>query len=381
MKIAFVVQRYGLEVNGGAELHCRLFAEKLAERGFDVDVLTTCAKDYLTWKNEYKEGVELINGVKVRRFKTDYERKLIPFHILSRKVLEKKHSLNQEIDWIIKQGPYTPDLIDYLTGNHEEYKKIIFFTYLYFPTVFGVHIAPKKTILIPTAHDEPAIYLNVYKSVFNTPNQIIYNTDTGKEFVQNQFNNFDIKSHVLGIGIEPPKKIKKPNINYPYIIYAGRIEEPKGCVQLINFFKKYKKENNNKVKLVFIGKSFIKIPRDKDIIHKGFVSEKEKWSLIKNAKILVLPSRYESFSMSTFEAWSLGVPTIVNEDCEVLKENTLKSNAGLYYSSYAEFNEALKLLLKNNKLRKELSKNGIEYVKKYYSWKKIITKLSSIIKS
>ena len=55
MKLAVVVQRYGAEINGGAELHARYIAEHLA-RHHDVEVLTTCARDYVTWANELPSG-------------------------------------------------------------------------------------------------------------------------------------------------------------------------------------------------------------------------------------------------------------------------------------------------------------------------------------
>ena len=49
-KIAIVVQRYGLEVNGGAELHARLLAEELNKSNL-VEVFTTCALDYDLWED------------------------------------------------------------------------------------------------------------------------------------------------------------------------------------------------------------------------------------------------------------------------------------------------------------------------------------------
>ena len=78
MKLAIVVQRYGADINGGAELHARYIAERLAAHA-DVRVLTTCARDYLTWRNDFPPGLVEVNGVRVERFAVSRERDLIEF--------------------------------------------------------------------------------------------------------------------------------------------------------------------------------------------------------------------------------------------------------------------------------------------------------------
>ena len=78
-RIAFVNQRYGLEVNGGSEYYTRLMAERLAKY-YEVDVLTTKAVDYTTWKDWYVRDVETINGVTVRRFSVAQERAVDVVH-------------------------------------------------------------------------------------------------------------------------------------------------------------------------------------------------------------------------------------------------------------------------------------------------------------
>ncbi len=67
VKLAFVIQRYGLEVAGGSELHCRWLAGRLARR-HQVEVVTTCALDYLEWKNHYPAGRAEVEGIPVTRF-------------------------------------------------------------------------------------------------------------------------------------------------------------------------------------------------------------------------------------------------------------------------------------------------------------------------
>jgi len=185
VKVAFIVQRYGTEILGGSEYHCRLIAERLAPR-HAVEVLTTCAADYITWANEYPEGTDRIRGVTVRRFANAQTRDLTAFNRYSEWIFTNQHTRSDEMEWLRQQGPWCPALIEYLERHHQQYDILIFFTYLYAPTVLGIRVAPEKTILVPTAHDEPAIRLEIYKELFSTPAAIAYNTDVERRFLERQ---------------------------------------------------------------------------------------------------------------------------------------------------------------------------------------------------
>ncbi len=182
MKIAFIVQRYGTDILGGSEYHCRLVAERVAER-HQVDVLTTCAREYTTWKNEYPEGTDRVRGVTVRRFATSRTRDLAEFNRFSDWIFTNRHSHQDEMRWLEEQGPWSPGLIDYLEKHHANYDILVFFTYLYAPTVLGIRVAPSKSLLVPTAHDEPAIRLGIYQDVFASAAGIVWNTDVERRLV------------------------------------------------------------------------------------------------------------------------------------------------------------------------------------------------------
>src|SRR5262245_17805045 len=168
MKIAITIQRYGAEVLGGAEHLCRLIAERLGAQ-HDVEVLTTCARDYVTWKNEYQEGVDRIRGVTIRRFATTQTRDIYSFNRFSEWIFSNPHTRADELEWIKQQGPWCPGLIDHLRRQQHQYDVLVFFTYLYAPTVLGLEVNPSKSVLVPTAHDEPAIGLEIFKEVFSRP--------------------------------------------------------------------------------------------------------------------------------------------------------------------------------------------------------------------
>ena len=379
-KILFVVQRYGLEVNGGAELHCRQLAERLKDE-YDVSVLTTCAIDYVTWKNEYKEGIEHINGVKVIRKKVDFERNQKKFNKISAKLNNEKDNINLGIEWQEAQGPHSSELIKYLENHKDDYDVIIFLTYLYYTTYFGLKVAPEKSILIPTAHDEPPIYYSIFNETFNLPKAILYSTTTERDFVNKRFKNDYIESDIVGLGVDINENAqdidleKTFDIKDDYVVYIGRIDESKGCKEMFEYFLEYKKTYNSNLKLVLAGKSAMEIPRNKNIVTLGFVSEDEKVNLIRKSKLLILPSKFESLSLSTLEAMYLKVPVLLNGKCEVLKQHAILSNGGLYYENKWEFLEALNYLVRNSKIAERMGENGRKYVDVNYKWNIIIKKI------
>lgn len=383
-KILFVVQRYGLEVNGGAELHCRQLAERLKDE-YDVSVLTTCAIDYVTWKNEYKEGIEHINGVKVIRKKVDFERNQKKFNKISAKLNNEKDNINLGIEWQEAQGPHSAELIKYLEDHKDDYDVIIFLTYLYYTTYFGLKVAPEKSILIPTAHDEPPIYYSIFNETFNLPKAILYSTTTERDFVNKRFKNDYIESDIVGLGVDINENAqdidleKTFDIKDDYVVYIGRIDESKGCKEMFEYFLEYKKIYNSNLKLVLAGKSAMEIPRNKDIVTLGFVSEDEKVNLIRKSKLLILPSKFESLSLSTLEAMYLKVPVLLNGKCEVLKQHAILSNGGLYYENKREFIETLNYLIGNFEITERMGENGRKYVNENYKWDIVMKKLYKAI--
>lgn len=383
LKLAFVVQRYGLEVNGGAEFHSRLLAEHLSNY-CDVEVITTCAKDYITWKNEYNEGKDIVNNIIVWRFPVVYPRDISIFGKLSDNIFKNYHSIEDEINWIKLQGPYSTKLLNFIKDKKDEYDYFIFFTYLYFPTAYGLYLTRDKAIFVPTAHDEPPIYLSIFESIFKMPKAIAYNTEEEKKFINSKFKNDNIMSDIIGVGIQKIENIngndfkKKYNID-KFIIYVGRIDESKGCNQLIQYFIRFKEDTKSNIKLVLVGKPVMKVPKHPDIIMPGFISEQDKYNAIGASELLVSPSKYESLSMVIMEAWACNKTVLVNGDCEVLKGQCIKSNGGLYYTNYEEFREYLNLLLDNQKLRDKMAGNGRQYVDNNYDWNVIEKKYMRLL--
>ena len=381
-KVAFVVQRYGKEVNGGAELHCRWIAERMSKY-WGVEVLTTCAIDYNTWKDEYKPGKDIVNGITVKRFSVDSERDK-NFNRFSESVLSNNFNKKVELKWMKMQGPYSTTLFNYLEEKKDYYDYFIFFTYLYATTFFGLPIVKDKALLVPTAHDEPPIYLKIFDELFRMPRCLIYNSQQEMRFLRSRFK-YDGKGEVIGVGINCPDHIdgnrfrRKYNIKNDFLLYIGRIDSGKGCEELFDFFLKFKKNNKTKTKLVLLGKALINIPKSRDIIHPGFVSEQDKFDALDASRLLIISSFYESLSMVTLEAFFTKTPVLANGRCLVLKDLCQKSDGGLYYTNYAEFSECFTFILCNNKIAKKMGEQGESFVKRNYNWGIIEKKYLNLI--
>ncbi len=383
-KIAIINQRYGLEVNGGSELYSRQIAERLIAK-YDVEVLTSCAVEYVKWSNYYNEGVEQINGVTVRRFKTLHEREPKVFSALDSMMLSNPH-IEEEISeqWIEHMGPYCPDLVEYVDKHQDEYEAIIVVTYLYYTAVKSIVRIKNKAIFIPTAHQEPFIHFDMYKKVFGAADAFVFLTDEEKDLVHSIFHNENVPYEVMGVGVEVPEVVdserfkKKYNLDN-YLIYVGRIDEGKDCPRLFKYFIEYKRRVKSDLKLVLMGKAVCDIPKSPDIISLGFVSEEDKFDGIKGAKALILPSKFESLSISVLEAMTLSVPVIVNGTCDVLKGHCVKSNGGLYYKNYFEFEGCINYMMEHPEEYAIMCKNARKYVEDYFQWDDIMKKFDRII--
>ncbi|OFW11610.1 MAG: hypothetical protein A3H96_24910 [Acidobacteria bacterium RIFCSPLOWO2_02_FULL_67_36] len=411
MRIAFIVQRYGTEILGGSEYHCRLIAERLAPR-HQVDVLTTCAQDYITWDNEYTEGADRVRGVTVRRFANARSRDIQAFNRYSEWIFNHEHSKDDELEWLRQQGPWCPSLLEYVERNHHQYDVLIFFTYLYAPTVLGMAIAPHKSVLVPTAHDEPAIHLDIYKDFFSLPAAIAYNTESERRFLTTRFSIRAIAEETVGCGVDLPQAQPYPRdrggasaadrgdeqaddeqspsfrphlaargamfrrrhrLDGPFVLYGGRIDPGKGCEELIEYFSTYVKHGGD-ASLVLMGVKLMPLPEDPFIRFAGRLSDQERLQALEAATIVVVPSPYESLSLLALESFAVGTPVLANARSEVLVEHCLESNAGLFYADRDEFSECLALLVADQRLRAALGANGRDYVRRNYRWDVILAK-------
>jgi len=201
VKIAVVVQRYGLTINGGAELHARYIAEHLAKHA-EVEVLTTCATDYVTWRNELPPGVETINGVSVRRFRVKKERDPRLFGRRSDRVFEQPHSLGDELDWLDAEGPTAPALIDYIAKQGSAFDHCLFFSYRYYHAYYGVRAVAPRAILVPTAERDATIGLTMFQSIFSGVRAIMYNSHEERAMIQAVSGNRDVPGVIVGVGSE-----------------------------------------------------------------------------------------------------------------------------------------------------------------------------------
>lgn len=406
-KIAIVVQRYGKEIHGGAETHCRLLAKQLS-RQHHVTILTTVAKEYSDWQPYYKEGFFVEDEIEIHRFNNKprgtnaalrfarhkitnrvwyhYLVKAFGFNSWFKKTFHWYNPSEEDhLAWLEAQGPSCPELLQYIHANKNRYDLFIFFSHLYYPTALGIQIVKEKSILIPTVHDEKASYYPVYKTVMQSPAWIVYNSAAEKHLAEKIYSVQQKQNVIAGVGIELPNLpvektlLTKYHITGTYLAYIGRIEKGKGCAELIRFFIEFKKKHPSTIQLVMIGKSYMEIVENTDIVYTGFVDEREKLQLLLQSTLLIMPSKFESLSMVLLEAMYYKKPVLVNQQCEVLHQHIAASNGGFSYSGANDFTDKLNTVLQNQQQADEMGENGYQYVQQNYSWETVLNKFTLII--
>jgi glycosyltransferase involved in cell wall biosynthesis len=372
VKLAVVVQRYGADINGGAELHARYIAERLA-RHATVEVLTTCARDYVTWKNELPAGASTVNGLTVRRFPVGRPRNPIEFGRLSKAVFHRPHSIADELRWLESEGPASASLIRHVRAVSNEFDYFVFFSYRYYHAWHGARAVPGKAVIVPTAERDSAIGLGIFPPVFRGARAVMYNSFEERALIHH-VSEREGPGVVVGIGSEIPERTqpwrfrRKFGVKRPFAIYIGRIDENKGCPELFSHFERYSVMYPNGLDLVLVGSSVLPVPKHPRIRHLGYLSDEDKFDALAAADVLIMPSKFESLSMVALEAWAIGRPVLANGHCDVLRGQVIRSNAGLYYETFEEFAEALYLLEATGPLGATFGQNGREFYRRHYSW-------------
>jgi glycosyltransferase involved in cell wall biosynthesis len=400
-RLAVVVQRYGDSVNGGAEAHARLLVRALSPHA-QIDVLTSRAIDYRDWIPTMPAGIELQDGTRVIRFDhppaargrdrhTPIRHKL---RFAVRRWLDRSQPMvlqpsgNPVTDgerFLVAQGPTMPGLLQWLREHGTQYSALFFMTARFHPSAMGVFMQPRRSVLIPTLHEEKAMFLPHFHRVFRAPRHILYNTGSEQRLAHRLYGADLASGSVCGIGVDfeaastPSALPPAATGAAPYLLYLGRVDRGKNCDSLFRQFRRWA-DDGGTARLLVAGKLAMTPPTDPRIEYVGFVDERGKWALLHNATALVIPSRKESLSMVLLEALAAGTPVIANRDSEVLADHLRAAGIGFTYSDDGEFAAALRALLQRDDRQREADRQrGRTYVQQHYAWPVITRKLLDTI--
>jgi glycosyltransferase involved in cell wall biosynthesis len=390
VRVAFVVPRYGPDIRGGAEIGARMLAERLvADRGWDVEVFTTCAVDAITWRDEVAAGTEEVRGVTVHRIRSAAGRDE-SFHPLWAALREDPGSASAaDMErWVDLQGPRSPDLVEAVASSDADV--VAFYPYLYYPTVRGLPLVEERAVLHPAAHEEPALHLPIFDSLFERCRAFAFHSRSERALVNARFAVGTTPQVLIGLGVEEadgagdgsadaPVQAGFGLAEAPYVICIGRVDDEKGTGTLWRAFRAFKRRHPGPLRLVLVGQVVDAPEPSNDVVVTGVVDDATKWALLRGARVLASPSPHESFSLTVIEALTAGVPVVVNAACGPTREHCERSGAGLWFGDFAEFETVLGLLTTDDALHDVMRANGRRYVDANFRWPVILDRYCAFL--
>ena len=414
MKFAFITPRYGADVAGGAEHACRLIAEQISRR-HDVDVLTTCARDPLNWRNEYSEGIDRVRGALVRRFAVTQA----PDGSGSISQAQSAPPVRAEqLEWVKRQGPWSPGLLDHLRRQHRSYDAIVFFSLVNPLTVHGLQVAPDRSIVFPHLRLGPELRFGLCADALASAAAVGYVSSAERKLLHSYVRANTRHEEVVGIGIDP-----SPEQSYPrhqqdpadtlardddetggevapeqkgyltgrgipfrrrhrlygsFALYGGHVEPDNGSEELLDYFDSYA-SSDGPAALVLMGVKMMKVPDEPYIRLAGVLPERERMVAYEAADVTIAPASDDLTAQPVLESLAVGTPVLACARNEAAVDHCRRANAGLYYFNREEFVEALRLLTMNVRLRERLSENGRQYVKQHYRWDAVLGRFDRLV--
>jgi len=417
VRFAFVTPRYGAEISSGAEHACRLLAEQVSER-HDVDVLTTCARDPLTWKNEYAEGADRVRGVLVRHFGVSQPHDRAAFDQFSDRLFTGPRARSEELEWVRRLGPSSPALIEHLKRQHRSYDAILFFSLFHATTVHGMAIAPERSVLFPHLQLDRALRFGIWADVAASARGMGYLSGAERRLARAFLNVSPAVDEIIGIGIDAPPQQAYPRhqqdpndempldedagtetdkaaevdpltgrgvpfrrrhrLYGPFALYGGRVERDNGCEEMLEYFDSYAAADGDTA-LVLMGVKMMKVAEERYLRLAGVLPDRERMVAYEAADVTLAPTPDDLLSQSLLESFAVGTPVLASARNDAAVEHVRRANAGLYYANRDEFAEALKLLMTNTRLREKLGENGRQYVRQNHRWEAVLGRFEKLI--
>ena len=383
-KIGFVIPWYGEDIPGGAEMELREVATHLQRARMDVEILTTCVREFSAdWnENYYSAGTAVVEDIAVRRFPVR-RRDTAAFDRVNRRLMEGQHLSLQEEKTFVEEMVNSPQLYEYLKDASDDYALYVFIPYMFGTTYYGMQACPEKSVLIPCFHDEAYLYLRLFRQAYIQARGIIYNAMPEMELANKVYDFTTTEQICMGIGMDTnicanaDAFRKAYRIQKPFLLYAGRKDAGKNVHTLLRYFAEYKQRHGDSdLQLVLIGGGSIEIPasvRD-DVYDLGFVSRQDKYDAMAAAELLCQPSHNESFSLVIMESWLCGRPVLVHSQCAVTRDFARRANGGLYFRNYFEFEGCVQYILTHPEQARTMGQNGGAFVRENFDWDVIVEK-------
>ncbi len=419
MRFAFVTPRYGAEISSGAEHACRLLAEQVSER-HDVDVLTTCARDPLTWKNEYAEGADRVRGVLVRHFAVAQPHDRPAFNQFADRLFSGPRARSEELEWVRRLGPSSPALIEHLKRQHRSYDAILFFSLCHATTVHGIAIAPERSVLFPHLQIDRALRFGIWAEVAASARGVGYLSASERRLALAFLQVAPAVEEVVGIGIDAPPQQAYPRhqqdpaddmplddeasaeaekaaeidpltgrgipfrrrhrLYGPFALYGGRVERDNGCEEMLEYFDTYAADaGEGDTSLVLMGVKMMKVPEERYLRLAGVLPDRERMIAYEAADLTIAPTPDDLLSQSLLESFAVGTPVLACARNDAAVEHVRRANAGLYYANREEFAEALRMLMTDTRLREKLGENGRQYVRQNHRWDAVLGRFERLI--
>jgi glycosyltransferase involved in cell wall biosynthesis len=409
VKLAFITPRYGAEIPDGPEHACRLLAEHVVER-HDVDVLTTCAGDGLSWKNEYAEGSDKIRGVMVRRFAVNRLHDRETFRRTTAHLRSTAHSRADELEWVDQYGPVSSGLLDYLKRQHKQYDALVFFSLQHATTVHGLAVAPERSVLFPYLQCRPSLRFGLWSDLVASTRGLGFFSPSERSLLQSFMPGSSSYEELVGIGIEAapqltyPRHQQDPNdvvapdddvrgddaappaeylagrgipfrrrhrLSGSLALYDGRLEPDNGAEEMLEYFDRYTQQDADTT-LVLMGVKMVNIADHPQVRLAGVLPSRDRMFAYEAADVTIAPGSDDLLAQSVLESLAVGTPVLASARNVAAVEHCRRAGAGLYYANGDEFAEALRLLMHNVKLRERLGESGREYARQQLRWEAVL---------